>query len=300
MFRSKHPKVEITIPRKALEAIFDECDRYEIDETGGRIIGSYRKKGREYAIEVLGVIPPGPNARRSPTSFFQDGEYQERIFREVEKDYPDLEHLGNWHTHHVNGLQALSAGDRATYERIVNHDKHNTDFFYALLVTRKTPRREERYEVKHYLLFRGDDEIQELPESQIHIEEALPSRSASAEFVLPNSTSAHEAQVSRERAKDQEFFSEFYPRVRPAFSKTLGALYWKGEFALVDGSEAEVLAMEGSDNGSLFYSVTIARPRSCLSRVLDSYESRRFRSAREAVLSLERDVNRDLYRRTKE
>jgi hypothetical protein len=81
MFRSKQPKVEISMPRKALEAIFDECDRYDVDETGGRIIGMYKKKGRDYQIDVLGIIGPGPNARRTPTSFFQDGEYQEHVFR---------------------------------------------------------------------------------------------------------------------------------------------------------------------------------------------------------------------------
>src|SRR6266571_4667033 len=126
MFRSKHPKIDISIPRKALEAIFDECDRHDIDETGGRIIGMYKKKGRDYAVDVLGVIGPGPNARRSPTSFFQDGEYQERVFRTVQRDHPNLEHLGNWHTHHVNGLQTLSGGDRETYHATVNHHKENT------------------------------------------------------------------------------------------------------------------------------------------------------------------------------
>ena len=42
-----------------------------------------------------------------------------------------IEHLGNWHTHHVNGYPNLSGGDVATYRRIVNHELHNLDFFYA-------------------------------------------------------------------------------------------------------------------------------------------------------------------------
>src|SRR6267378_5258535 len=182
MFRSKHPKVAISIPRKALEAIFDECDRHDVDETGGRIIGSYHKKGRDYEIDVLGVIGPGPDARRSPTSFFQDGDYQERVFRAVEKHHPNLEHLGNWHTHHVNGLQTLSGGDRETYHATVNHHKHNTDFFYALLVTRKNPHRDRRYEVKHFLLFRGDDTIREIEESQINILDQPRSGNGEANF----------------------------------------------------------------------------------------------------------------------
>src|SRR5437588_7523241 len=163
MFRSKHPKVDISMPKKALEAIYDECDRHDVDETGGRIIGMYEKKGRDYDIEVLGVIPPGPNARRSPTSFFQDGEYQEQIFRSIEENYPNIRHLGNWHTHHVNGYPTLSGGDKTTYFKTVNHEKHNTDFFYALLVVRRNHGGNPRYEVKHYFFSRNDNAIYKLP-----------------------------------------------------------------------------------------------------------------------------------------
>src|SRR6266481_5099560 len=171
MFRSKHPKVDISMPKEALEAIFDECDRHDVDETGGRIIGMYEKKGRDYEIQVLGVIAPGPNARRSPTSFFQDGEYQERVFRELEKDHPNLEHLGNWHTHHVNGLQTLSGGDIETYYRTVNHPNHNTPFFYALLVTEKhkTSNPLRRYTIKHYMFRRGEERIYEIPSRHVEI-----------------------------------------------------------------------------------------------------------------------------------
>src|SRR5438094_287170 len=132
MFRSRKSTVSISIARGALESIFDECDKYDIDETGGRLIGTYQRKGTQYDIQVLGVLEPGPNAQRSQTSFFQDGEYQERLFRSIEESHPNIEHLGNWHTHHVNGYLTLSGGDKTTYFKIVNHEKHNTDFFYAL------------------------------------------------------------------------------------------------------------------------------------------------------------------------
>ena len=82
-----------------------------------------------------GVIEPGPEARRTRTSFFQDGDYQTEVFRRLEEQDPAIEHLGYWHTHHVNGYPRLSGGDVATYRRIVNHELQNLDFFYALLVT---------------------------------------------------------------------------------------------------------------------------------------------------------------------
>ena len=302
MFRSRRPKVTVSIPKKALEAIFDECDRYDVDETGGRIVGTYHKKGCQYHIDVLGVIAPGPNARRAPTSFFQDGDYQERVFREAEKDHPKLEHLGNWHTHHVNGLQTLSSGDRSTYHRIVNHDKHNTDFFYALLVTRKNDNRDWRYEIKHYVLFRGDDEIHGIEESQIRVVDPSHPRPGSSEIVFGTSASHQETRRSDanlERVKDQEFFSEFYPGLQPAFSRSIGAVYWKGELPLIDGSYVDVLAMESASNEGPSYSVTITKPKGSVLDVLDGYKERTFRSARHAVLQLERDLNRELYRRAR-
>jgi hypothetical protein len=302
MFKSKSPKVTITMPQRALEAIFDECDRYEIDETGGRIIGSYQKKGRDYHIDILGVIGPGPNAKRTPTSFFQDGDYQERVFREVEKGHANLEHLGNWHSHHGNGLETLSGGDRATYHRTVNHGKHNTDFFYALLVTRRTPQGPRRYEVKHYVLFRGDDTIHEIEHSQIELMDKLRSGDSEASFSpsvsQPEPRSATTANL--ERTKDQEFFSQFFPGFQPAFSKSAGAFYWKGGFALIDGSHADVLAMENTVNNRGSYSITIAKPKGPVAKVLNHYKDRSFPSARHAVFQLERDVNQELYRRAKE
>lgn len=304
MFTSKNAKVTISIPRKTLEAIFDECDRFHADETGGRIIGTYSKRGREYQIDVLGVIGPGPNAQRSPTSFFQDGEYQERVFRAVERDHPDLEHLGNWHTHHVNGLQILSSGDKATYQRVVNHDKHNTDFFYALLVVRKTPDQDRRYEIKHYMVFRNDDTVHEIPDSQILVLDQSRVWSGSAEVVFDTGGCSQETEVARnanfERAKDQQFFSDFFPALTPVFSKSLGALYWKGRFALVDGSHAEVLAIESLDGGDATYSVTVKGPKGPACEVVERFKDRTFKSARHAVLHLERDMNREIYLRKKE
>src|SRR5579859_1975016 len=115
MFRKQKNLFTVSIAKEALESIFDECDQFDSHETGGRLIGSYEQKEGRYSIRLLGVIGPGPNAERSATSFFQDGAYQEKIFRLIEESLPEIEHLGNWHTHHVNGLSSLSSGDKATY-----------------------------------------------------------------------------------------------------------------------------------------------------------------------------------------
>jgi hypothetical protein len=300
MFRSRRPTFSVTIARGALESIFDECDQYDSHETGGRLIGKYQKRGSRYDIQVLGVLGPGPNAQRSSTSFFQDGEYQERTFRAIEERHPDIEHLGNWHTHHVNGLATLSQGDHATYHRIVNHDKHNTDFFYALLVVRRNDGRDPRYEVNHYFFRRNDDSFDEIPATQVRIVDSPVVWPPTIEQPPSPAHSAEHAEEQRlpniERVKDQEFFADFYPHLKALFSKSVGALYWKGALRLIDGSHAEVVAIEKSADTAPFYSITSDCQEAATADVVAEYRKRRFRSARHAVVHLERDLNQAVYR----
>src|SRR5438876_4171098 len=145
-------KVRISMPKAALITVFDECDGFDQDETGGRVVGTFLENRGKIDIHVTGIIEAGPQARRSAVSFFQDGEYQEQVFRKIEDHHPEIEHLGNWHTHHVNGLQDLSGGDIETYYRTVNHRNQHTPFFYALLVTAKhrSPDPLRSYPVKPY------------------------------------------------------------------------------------------------------------------------------------------------------
>lgn len=302
MFKTKKALFNVTIPRTVLESIYDECDQFDVDETGGRIVGTYEQRAGKYEIKVLGVLGPGPKAKRSPTSFFQDGEYQEKIFRALEEKHPQLEHLGNWHTHHVNGLQTLSGGDRTTYRATVDHDKHNTDFFYALLVVRKTMHKDRRYQIKHYFFRRNDETIYEIPDDDVQILNvpALWSRSSEASSyspaVLNRSTDVAVAnKLNVERPKDEEFFSNFYSSLRPLFSQSLEAFYWKGKLDLIDGSHVEILVMETGHNGAASYSITVSGRNKDNAQFASEVMNRTFKSARHAVISLERDLNRALY-----
>lgn len=298
MFRSKGSGVSISIAQGALEAIYDECDRFDVDETGGRIIGTYKRKGTRYDIRVLGVLEPGPNADRSPTSFFQDGEYQERMFRAIEAKHPDIEHLGNWHTHHVNGFPTLSGGDKATYFKTVNHHKHNTDFFYALLVVKKNAHGNSRYTIKHFFFRRNDDAVYEIPHSQVKVVD-MPALSASERISAVPEADASVSDYSSpnlQRVRDQEFFSDFYPDLKALFSKSAGAPYWKGMIELMDGSKMVIVAMENGSDGKPSYSIVAANENPLLAEVTASYKNRHFRSARHAVIQLEKDLNRAIYK----
>ena len=55
-------KVRLLLPKAALQAVFDECDGFDQDETGGRVIGTFQEHGGKLASQVTGIIEAGPQA----------------------------------------------------------------------------------------------------------------------------------------------------------------------------------------------------------------------------------------------
>ena len=173
----------------------------------------------------------------------------------------------------------------------MNHEQHNTNFFYALLVVRKTPHCAKRYEIKHFLFRRDDDSVYEIPDAEVTVVEG-PRAKTNSEAV--RAADVRSTPVIPERAKDQEFFAEFYPHFKPAVAKQI--LCWKGRLSLVDDSNVEVLAMETVDDARSSYSIGVIGESADRWKTLKKYEDRSFRSARHAVLSLEGDLNREAFR----
>ena len=291
--------IRIVFPEAGLKVVFDECDRFDHDETGGRLVGTFAEHGGKLTIHVTGIIESGPQATRSRVSFFQDGAHQEVIFRQIESRHPEIEHLGNWHTHHVNGLPTLSGGDLETYYRTVNHQNHNTPFFYALLVTAKhrtsDPRR--RYSIKHFVFRRGDKDFYEVPARHVEIVDTplvWPTSALQSEHSdHPHSTSSP---PRPDRAYDNDIISEFYPGIRPFSSQKLG-IYWRGSLELLDGSTVQVVLLEDSAARSRKHSVTLREAPAALQSVADELAHAEFPSARAALVATERNCNRALYRR---
>jgi hypothetical protein len=289
--------IRIVFPEAGLLAIFDECDRFDRDETGGRLVGTYAKHGGKLTIKVTGVIESGPQARRSAVSFFQDGEYQENVFRRIETQHPEIEHLGNWHTHHVNGHPTLSGGDIQTYRRTVDHHNHNIPLFYALLVTGKhrTGNALDRYSVKHFVFRRGETEFCEIPSELVEIVTSplvwpVASSDAGVDHIRQLATHS----TSHERVNDNAIISEFYPGVRPFSSPKLG-IYWRGPIELLDGSRIQVVVLEDSSRNPARHSVTLRETPALLQPVADDLGQMEFASARAALITTERTCNRALY-----
>ena len=291
----KAKDVRVDLPKAALVAIFDECDRFDRDETGGRIVGTLSQSRDAIVFTVQGVIDAGPRAERSAVSFFQDGKYQEQIFRELESAHPEIEHLGNWHTHHVNGLSTLSSGDIATYGRTVNHEKHNIPFFYALLVVAKSKTRDSlrRYKIRHFLFRRGDERVYEIPARHIKLIDTPligPRRAGRAEDGRAPGNLGAEPQ----RVYDRQVLSEFYEQFRPFASENVG-LYWRGQLELLDGSKIGVVVVEDSSSDSPTYSVVFRNTPGRLGATAEWLSQEHFSSARAALIATERRCNQALY-----
>ncbi len=294
--------VRLIIPKDALLEIFDECDKYDHDETGGRIIGEYIEEKNSLIISVTGVIESGPKAQRSPYSFFQDGEHQEKIFREIEQRQPKIEHLGNWHTHHVNGVQSLSSGDVDTYIRIVNHSNHNTDFFYAFLVTTKKCGQDplRRYDVKHYIIYRNDEYVYEIPQRQIKIvDKSLSWPKKNGKDTSRNLKEVNSMGVNQVRVYDNDIIAEHYSKVRPYASSKLG-LYWRGKIDLIDKSKVEVVVLEDSSQDQHTYSIVLKKPPKLLKSIKEQLAKMTFSSAHTALISAERILNRQIFQNQEE
>ena len=200
------------------------------------MVGHFALERNTLVVRARGVIEPGPNARRTRTSFLQDGDYQTEVFRRIEAEDPTIEHLGNWHTHHVNGYPNLSGGDVATYRRIVNHKLHNLDFFYALLVTARREGRSGlgRYAVRHYVLFRGDDEVYEVDPGDVRItdEAAIwPKDAAGAERRGPKTTLSERNGRWLSARTTSRSLEVMYPSLKPRLSA-------RSETFLLEGTAA--------------------------------------------------------------
>lgn len=294
---TKSDNINLVIPRSAIEVVFGECDRYDADETGGRILGTYQEIRNELTITVSGIIEPGPGTRRTGTFLKQDGAWQEQVFRQVEEREPSIEHLGNWHTHHVNGLSHLSGGDIETYRRTVEHKNHNTNFFYALLVIEKKSGKSglQRYIFKNYVFRRGDPQIYEIPASALTLTGApLVWPMAGDPEAVQELTNNDGDAVKKNRVYDRDIVGQFYPKVGTFKSKELG-IYWRGPIGVVDGSELEVVVIEDVSGAVPQYTVTLRNPPEALAGSAQKLGRKSFPSCRAALVATERLCNSELF-----
>jgi hypothetical protein len=162
-------RVQIGMDRQVLSFIAAALVKDPNVEEGGKFVGhvlaSSDPRLRELhfdpefpAILICDFLPSGPKATRTAVELQPDGEYQETLFRQLERIDHEIEHVGTWHSHHCNGLQTLSSGDVAGYFRTVNRPEYRLNYFLASLVTRVPEKVEEHGWIAHYLFVRSDEE----------------------------------------------------------------------------------------------------------------------------------------------
>ena len=79
-------------------------------ETGGDLFGLWANK---YSAVIQLVLGPGKGCRRTPTSFYQDVTYLEKVGMHLTQK-EGICHIGKWHSHHQLGLARPSGGDENT------------------------------------------------------------------------------------------------------------------------------------------------------------------------------------------
>ena len=168
--------VQIAFDRRVLEYIRAELAKSPTAEEGGKYVGYLLPEGSSNlgtvglergrpGLVVTDFLPSGPNAVRTAVELQPDGEYQEGLFRQLERLDSEIEHLGTWHSHHCNGLQTLSGGDVDGYYRTVNRPAYRPDCFLASLVTRMPTGTDDVGWIEHFLFVRGRREHHQVTDS---------------------------------------------------------------------------------------------------------------------------------------
>ena len=203
-------------------------------------------------------------------------------------------------------LRHLSDGDIQTYRRTVEHEKHNTDFFYALLVTerKKSKTSVQRYTFKNYVFQRGDSAIYEIPASALTLTDSpllwpiavgAESEGPATSLKLKTRPSGGETEEFRANlVHDNEVVSDFYPKVKTFKSEELG-IYWRGPVSLIDGSEPEVVILQDESGKTPVFTVTLRSAPGTLSRSIKTLAKEEFQSCRAALIATERVCNAELF-----
>lgn len=165
--------------------------------------GQFIAQPKQYSIVITDHIPSGPAARRTRGSLHSDLEFQEYVFREIEKREQRIMHLGSWHSHHCNSYNSLSNGDIESYLAMVNSPRHAHSYYFAILFTDKPERVPSRYTtdspeledlmkcLRFYLIMRGHDKLYSLDPECIHLQDGIEDFSAFIEDLAKQAYSSH-------------------------------------------------------------------------------------------------------------
>jgi hypothetical protein len=83
--------------------------------------------------------------------------------------------------------------------------------------------------------------------------------------------------------------------MKPFLSNKSGQVYWKGMIDLVNDTSISMAVLEIVDHGIPQYRVYFDNEETKLDKIIEQYKQKQFKSARMAIQSFERDVNKEIY-----
>jgi hypothetical protein len=250
----RHPalvRTKIIISRAVIEQAIAEIAANPRIEVGGKFVGlvrgsvdadapDWRQQLADVTIEILGSIDSGPGASRSPVHHLSDTDYQYALFQALLRDFPELDYIGLWHSHHPNGLGELSQGDLATGTGVVNGGQHDRDFLLSSLAVD----RRGLLGGRQFVFLRGHKNCYEIDPASITVldEPTAVGAAITRERARLRSTRTRagrqpakrssgppawtKAEAGRKAIAADRAWLERYPRVQPRI--TAGTLVWQG------------------------------------------------------------------------
>jgi len=102
-----------------MQAMAGDAYRWAATETGGALYGLWSHAGRPV---IMLASPAGAGACRERAHFAQDPDHLFAVNNQLQEKF-GLQYLGNWHSHHVLGLDQPSAGDVEQIHRVASRSK---------------------------------------------------------------------------------------------------------------------------------------------------------------------------------
>jgi hypothetical protein len=239
-------RARLTIRRSVLDRVRREIAAYPDVEVGGKFVGfvegAFGAAAEQwsdqlgcYRITVESYIDAGPGADRSPTHHLSDVDYQHRVFTDLRREFPTLQFLGLWHSHHPNGLEMLSGGDTRTGHGTVDSLHHDLDLLLSSLAVDHHGLRPDL----HHLFLRGHERHYRIDPSCVQVDDsdgevdaamARSTRSAAPAAAAPVRPTTgprwmDTAAGRRLLAAEHAWLSTF-PGLRPALNG--GRVLWRG------------------------------------------------------------------------
>lgn len=303
--RTQSRRAPVAVDMQVFAHILDTSKReiaaFPQVEVGGKFIGRWSCPGVDIPNASIEAILPrlqvtlidnldaGAAAERTATYHLPDGPYQERLFRAVEREDPDVEHVGTWHSHHPNGFPNLSEGDRRGYRATLADPAYRPDVLVTWLATDGRGLAGGRC----WLWLRGHAEPYEVDLRAVVVVQspspyaAALSRQRSVEAIRTRAGQAVDvvAPDGATLAAEQRFLAQRFDQVQAFRDRETGAIGWRFQLrGAYDSARGRlVLPCALAPEARLDLHARVGESEVHVGTVLPATQERRFEAVAEAV-----------------